>query len=475
MLFASSLLLTLSVLSGNETDPSWGRFRGPNGSGVVNDFGALPDALGPEDHCIWRTELSAGYSSPVLTKSCVFVTRVDGVDLYSVCMDRFTGEILWETAAPKKLDAPHRNVNSPAASTPVTDGENLYVFFEKCGGLLSYDAEGKLRWSLEIGPFKSPYGMGTSPILAGDQIIMQCDHDAGSFLLAVNKDTGKETWRTDRPGTLHGFSSPILYSPEEGPEQLIVSSSYQAAGYSVENGEKLWWVGGLAWQAKSLPVLHGDKLFVHSWMASPTEFGVRKLTKTWEEALEEMDGDDNQEISKAEAEPLGVERVWFLYDMNADDIIDEEEWGYALSRTSAGNGLYAIQLGGKGELPAEAVLWKFRRSLPNIPSPLIVDDLLYILKEGGILTSIDLEEGESVHSARIEGAQDTYYASPVAADNRIITASQEGRVAIIEAGPEWKILNVREFGEEIWATPAIDDGQVFIRTENALYGFDTSE
>ncbi|HET8549904.1 MAG TPA: PQQ-binding-like beta-propeller repeat protein, partial [Bryobacteraceae bacterium] len=135
------------------------------------------------------------------------------------------------------------------------------------------------------------------------------------------------------------------------------------------------------------------------------------------------------------------------------------------------NGLYAIRLGGRGDVTATHVVWRYDKGLPNIPSPLLYRDALYVLREGGILTTLDPADGKVIREARIEGAVDSYFASPVAADGKVITASQEGKVAVIRAGRQWELLSVNEFGEEIWATPAMADNQIFIRTQRALYCF----
>ena len=451
-----------------DDDAAWGRFRGPNGSGVA-EGADLPDTLG-EDNLSWRVTLPPGYSSPVLTDSRVIVTAVDEVMLLTFCFDRETGEEVWVVESPAPLDAPSRNMTNPAAPTPATDGENVYVYFEH-NGLMSYDAAGDLRWQVDLGPFQVVYGMGTSPVLHGDTLLFQADHDGGSFLLALDKDTGEERWRTARPGTTHGFSSPAVYEPAEGPTEVVVSGSYEVAGYDITNGEKLWWVDGLAWQAKCLPIVHEDVAYVSSWMASPSELGAKPIRIEWAEALETFDADENDVLSQDELSELGLERLWMLYDLDDDGGMDQEEWGYAVARATAKNGLVAIQMGGRGNVTDSHVAWNFRRSLPNIPSPVFYDGLLYVLKEGGVLTSLDPATGEIVHDGRVEGAISTYYASPVAGDGKLVTVSHEGELALIEAGAEWSVRSVHALGEKVWATPAVAGEQVFVRSMEALYCF----
>lgn len=118
------------------------------------------------------------------------------------------------------------------------------------------------------------------------------------------------------------------------------------------------------------------------------------------------------------------------------------------------------------------MLWSYRRSLPNFPSPLLYEGVLYVLKEGGILTALDPKSGEVLKAGRIEGALDDYFASPVAADGKLFTASHAGRLAVLAAGPDWRVLSVSDLEEEIWATPAIAGSQIFVRTQEALYCFE---
>ena len=141
----------------------------------------------------------------------------------------------------------------------------------------------------------------------------------------------------------------------------------------------------------------------------------------------------------------------------------------------AANGLYAIRLGGSGDVTGSHVEWTWKRSLPNVPSPILMDGVLYVLKEGGVLTALDPATGETHSAGRIEGAEEGYYASPVAAGDHILTASQGGKVALIAAGAEWEVLEVADFEEEIWATPALAQDGLYLRTQSALYAFGTPD
>jgi outer membrane protein assembly factor BamB len=448
---------------------TWPGFRGANSSGVA-DASHLPVQFGPGKNLLWKVALPPGYSSPVLSETRVFLTAYEGDKLYTMALDRKTGKTAWKKEAPRAR-VTKRPVNTPVSSTPVTDGENVYVFFEDFG-VLSYAPDGTERWRYPMPAFNAPYGMGSSPILVDGKVVMACDQDTDSFLLALNQKDGKAAWKTERPESTHSFSTPIVYRPAKGPAEIILSGAYQIAAYSAQTGEKLWWVWGMAWQSKSTPVIGGDTLYVHSWMANMSELGMQKDdVPTFAEVLKQKDADKDGRLSKDEAPDPGMKPVWFLFDLNKDGYIDEREWEVHRKRAAARSGLYAIRLGGKGDVTTTHVLWKYEKSLPNIPSPVLYKNVIYVLREGGILTSLDVATGKPIKQARLEGAVDPYFSSPVAADNKIYTVSKSCKVAVVKAAGEWELLAVNDLDEECWATPAIADDHLYIRTQNSLYCF----
>jgi outer membrane protein assembly factor BamB len=425
----------------------WPRFRGPNGTGVA-DARDLPQEVGPTRNLAWKSTLPPGFSSPVLTDTTVFLTAYEDEKLYTIGIDRKTGKERFRADAPAPLPGKPKPPNSPVSPSPATDGTNVYVFFDTFG-LISYGLDGKERWRHALGPFNFPYGAGSSPIIAGRNVVLLCDQDTNSFLLAVDKDSGKQRWKTERSQATHGFSTPVLHTPRKGPAELIVSGAYELTGYSAETGDRLWWVTGMAWQAKSVPVVAGDVVYVHSWMASLTELGHKPVMVSWEQAVQQYDKNNDGKIQKEESPDESLVKIWFLYDLDKDGTLGNKDWDYLLARGAAKNGLYAIRLGGRGDITATNVLWRYDKGLPNIPSPLLYGDALYVLREGGILTTLNPADGKLIKQARIEGAVDSYFASPVAADGKVFTASQEGKVAVIRAGREWELISVSEFGEEI--------------------------
>jgi outer membrane protein assembly factor BamB len=467
--FPALILLFAAALQGA---PAWSRFRGPNGTGVA-ETGRLPEAFGKTSNQIWRTALSPGYSSPVAGDRCIFLTSYDGpkeaLRGYTHCIDKKTGAEVWKQQG-FELKKKFISVNTPVSPTPVTDGSTVYVFFE-AAGMIAYATDGKELWRRELGTFNNPYGMANSPVLAGGLLILQADQDTGSYLLAMSVKDGSTVWRVERPHAQHGYSSPSLYRPKKGPEQLIVSESYQVTGYELKTGKRLWWVNGMAWQAKSVPVIDGDTLYLHSWMAELSELVKLPRGLSWEQFLAEYDKDKDGKIAKPEAPDQEMTRLWFLFDIDRSGTLEKSDYDIVQSRTTAKSGFFAIQLGGLGDITDKAILWKAEKSLPNIPSPVFYRGVLYILKEGGILTAYNPKNGEVLKQGRIEGALGGYFASLVGSDGKIFAASQEGQVAVVQASGDWQVLKVNDLGEEIWATPAIDSGKLYVRTQQALYCF----
>jgi len=200
MVLWCTLLLAVAVPAAD-----WTQFRGPNGSGVSPSKN-VPDRFDSQHNFLWRTPLPAGHSSPVFTEDRIFVTAFEAKTLLTICLDRSTGKIAWRRPAPREREESFQPTNSPAPPTPVTDGSNVYVFFGDFG-LLSYGADGNERWRLPLGPFNNANGHGSSPILADGKLVLICDQDTDSFLLAVDPSNGRELWKTMRPEYTRGYAT----------------------------------------------------------------------------------------------------------------------------------------------------------------------------------------------------------------------------------------------------------------------------
>lgn len=460
--------LLAALLGGALLAEDWPQFRGPNGAGISENTG-LPVEMGPEKNVVWKTPLPPGHSSPVLAGDRIYLTAYEGNALLTFALDRATGRILWRREAPRPRQQELHKSNSPASPSPVSDGRNVYVFFTDFG-LLAYGPDGNERWRIPLGPFNNPFGMGASPVLAGGTLLQACDAESGSFFLAVDKETGKVMWRVERPEYTRGFSTPVLYRPPGGPVQAILAGSYQLTSFDVETGKPVWWTRGLTWQLKPTPVMGKDAIYVLGW-AGGSDTGMQEEIPPFEDVLARWDADKDGKLEKGEVPDAKILKDWRQTDLDSDGALGARDWTLYRSRRAAQNGLCAFRLGGKGDTTATSLLWRYSKSLPNVPSPLLYQDVLYLAKEGGILTTLDPATGEVLKQGRLTGALSPYFASPVGADGKVYLLSQAGNLVVVKAGREWEILAVNNLDDEAYATPAIVDGKLYVRTRSALYCF----
>jgi len=442
----------------------WPRFRGPNGSGTSAATG-LPNSFGPAENLRWRTPFVAGHASPVLGDGMVFLTGADERSLVVACFARDTGALRWERRLERARKQEVYPANGSATPSPTTDGQNVYAFFPELG-LVSFDAQGKERWKLPLGPFVNFYGMAGSPILAGGTLVLLCDQQQGSFLLAVDAATGKERWRTERKGLIESWTTPVVY-PAEKPESVIVFGTFSVCAYSLATGKEEWRLGSVGYTPVCSPVLwerpEGALLF-----ASVPFHAEGGPMPPFETLTSSNDKDTDGKLTKVElaGSPMADHFGWA--DANKDDFIDAAEWKFISDGMSTKDyGLVAFRIGAKE--PSE--VWRAKRGLPSIATPLVHDDLVYLVKSGGMLTTLDAASGKELGFQRLEEAGGEYDASPIAADGKLFLASQEGRITVLAAGPEPKVLSSCDLGETIHATPAIGGGALFVRTEKALYCF----
>jgi outer membrane protein assembly factor BamB len=291
----------LALLTGCCFQPAsaqdWPRFRGPNGTGVSDTTG-LPVEFGPEKNLAWRREIPFGRSSPIVTEDRVFLTAVLGDKLVTMSLDRATGRIVWRREVIRSRTHDGYRGNDTASPTPATDGRNVYAFFPDLG-LISYGPDGKERWRSPLGPFESFYGLSASPIVHDGMVLLVCDQTRGSFLLAVDKDDGHVRWRTERKVLFEAFSTPVVYLPEKGPAQLVVSGSDRVDGYSMDKGLNLWWVGGHGRYPIATPAVANGIVYAAG------EGSDQPPYPTFEEELRTLDKNQDGKISREEfaAEP----------------------------------------------------------------------------------------------------------------------------------------------------------------------------
>ena len=463
------LLFCLSLTANAQT---WSQFRGPNGAGVATEAN-LPTEVGPEKNVVWKTALPAGHSSPVLTKDKIFVTAYEGEKLLVIALNRADGKIIWQSEVPHPRKQALHKSNSPASPSVVTDGKSVFAFFTDFG-LIAFTTEGKEQWRMPLGPFNNPFGMGSSPILADEKLLLNCDSESASFFLAVNKNTGKVIYRVERPEATRGFSTPILFKPTNAPLQVLVAGSLHLSAYDVATGKEVWYLRGLTWQIKPTPVMGKGMLYVLGW-AGGADPGQQEIIAPFAEVLAKYDADKDGKLSQAEAPNPQMPKAWNDFDLDRDGTLGERDWHAYQAKRAVVNGVLAFALEPtinlSGDMTDKLLRWRFEKMLPNTPSPLLYQDVLYLLKEGGILTSINAATGAEIKRGRLQGALGDYYASPVAGDGKLFALSEEGKLTILKAGGAWEILSVNDLGEAAHATPALADGKLYVRTHKTLYCF----
>jgi outer membrane protein assembly factor BamB len=439
--FGRSFILLIGLLSTfallDNLSPSghaanWPQWRGPTGMGVSTEKN-LPAEWSATKNIKWKTPIAGrGHSSPIVWGERIFLTTaiegeivpgakavkhmLDGDKEFLhpdsvgadhkhtfkvICLDRQTGKILWERTAFEgtPYDNRHRK-SSFASSTPATDGKLVYAFFGS-EGLFAYDMKGNLAWKADLGKLGTVgMGTGTSPVLFENLVLMQCDEENGaaSFIVALDKKTGKEVWKTPRKVQV-SWATPVLVRTARRAE-LVTSGTEAIIAYDPATGKELWRHKGVESNAIPSPVANSETVFVSAGF--PAKIAM------------------------------------------------------------------AITLGGNGDL-AETVAWKYEKGTAYVPSPVLYGDYLYLTTDRGILTCLDAKTGQVKYEGGRVPIPATFTASPVAVDGKILLTSEDGDTFIVKAGPSHEIIGTNTIGEPVYASPAIADGRIYIRSEKNLY------
>jgi outer membrane protein assembly factor BamB len=403
----------------------------------------LPTDIGPTTNVIWKMTIPGGHSSPVVSGNRVYLTAVREKKLLTMAIDGRDGKLLWEAEAPYKALEKIHLIGSHAQSTPATDGERVLSLFGSCG-LFCYDRTGKQLWHRPMGPFKNDFGAGSSPVIWGDWVLLSQDHDQDSFLVAFDKRTGKTVWKTDRSEFLRGYCTPVVWDAA-GCKQVVVAGTLRVAGYDLATGKEVWTVRGLSRTVCMTPVVGDDALlYVAGWSAG---------------------GDADARI---EVEPFDTERFTQV-DLDKDGSITREEYERFRELFEKGqNVVLAVRPGGKGDVTETHVVWRNTKQVALCASPLYYAGHIFTVKDGGFLSCLDARNGKLLKRDRLPGSGN-YYSSPVEGDGKVYLLSERGRLTVVNAAPEWKILSSKNLEEDAYATPAIVDGRIYVRTAGHLF------
>ena len=409
---------------------NWPQFRGEKVDGLATGD-TLPDTWSTTENVVWKADIPGwGWSSPVVWGTKIFVTsavgelereklvvggypggRVKPTDVHrwmTYCIDFDTGKFLWEQEAHRGVPPEERHPkNSFANATPITDGERVYALQENIG-MFCYDMNGNKQWEQRWGsfPMRGGWGPGTSPVLHKNTIYLVNDNERESFMLALDKTTGKELWRVAREERSN-WSTPYIWE-HEGRTEIVTIGTGKIRSYALD-GKLLWELVGTSGLVSQTPVAKHGLLYV----GAGYHYG-----------------------------PL-----------------------YAVRPGATGN----ITLTGD-ETSNQWIAWSQSRSSSIHPCYLISDERLFVLFDAGLLTCLNAKNGDTIFPRkRLDTGGGRFYASPWAYNGKVFLLNEDGTTWVVEDGPEFKVLGKNVLNDYAWATPAIARGSLFLRTYSGLY------
>ena len=476
----------LSLKSGTVL-ADWPQFRGKNSEGVYQGA-PVPTEFGPTKNRLWTLDVPEGHSSPVIHGGALYLTSCNRAEktLSVHCIDRQTGKSKWTKAiSVSEFERGHPSFN-PASSSPATDGERVVAYFGSYG-LVCYDRQGNLLWEIKMPVTKSYAGNATSPAIVGDKVILYRGNLVDHYVLAVDKATGKEIWKVPQQEPfaleLACTSCPVVFE-----DKLVLHSARSVQALALDSGKRIWEVK-CATTATSTPVIAGDQVIVAAWnkMGEPA---LRPRFPTYPELIEKHDSNRDQVLSKneypvmwifhrpegAEAPENGATLRFRSVDQNKDGKLSKGEWEIQLKRMAAfragykTHGMLSIPIQSQGKLQQTNVKTLVEQGVPEVPSPLVHQGLLYFVKNGGSLSCVDLQTGKRVYRIRTKG-KGTHYASPVIVNDCLYSFAGDGQVSIVSVGRNGKVIATNKLDDRVYASPAVKDGVLYVRTHSKLYAF----
>ncbi|MEE2937273.1 MAG: PQQ-binding-like beta-propeller repeat protein [Planctomycetota bacterium] len=415
-----SVPLFLFVHPNHSLADNWGSWRGPNHNGVSREKD-VPRQWSQDSNVAWRTELPgpAG-ATPVVWGDQVFLTTIDGESLMLMCFG-IDGQEQWRRQVGKGNKKARGDEGNSASPSPITDGMHVWSFMGT-GDLACFTVAGEPVWKTNLqqryGKFNIAFGMSATPVMHENRLFFQLIHGDGkpdtqeAIVVAIDATTGEHLWKVDRitgasKENEHSYASPILYD-HGGTTLLITHGADYTIAHSLLDGKEIWRLGGLNPQGKSY---HPTLRFVSSPAA-------------------------------------------------ADGIV--------ICPTAKNGPVFAVIPNQQGNLTdSDAVLWIRDDHTPDVPSPLIHEDLVYLCRENGMLLVLDRETGEEVYMNRTHSHR--HRASPVYADGHLYLTARDGKISVVKAGRDFEIVAQNETGESMSASPVIANGTIYLRTFEALW------
>jgi outer membrane protein assembly factor BamB len=468
------LILSISVTAGLAADRplAWPQVRGPDGSGVA-DGQKPPVELGPDRNVKWKVPVPSGVSSPIVVGDNLVLTAFDGGKLYTIAYRRVDGKEVWRVLAPaKQFEKFHPVEESPAASTPASDGERIVAYFGS-SGLFCYDRDGKELWKFEAPPaLNGAFGSGVSPIIADGLVVLVRDELRNSRILALDLATGSLRWEKKRLGPI-SYCTPVVWDGPDG-KQVVAAGAQRLIAYDLQTGAEKWFVNGMLSGPCASPVVTDDLLFYAGWSPGGADDKQNQMP-SFDSWLQKGDTNKDGVLSRDEVARLGWQDFFDGFDTNGDGKITREEWEGVQKFISGGmNSAFAVRSGGTGDLTGSHLLWRKKRGLPYVPSGLVYRGQYILVKDGGLVSTYDLKTGKEIYVQERVAASGRYYASPVAANGNIyFTSLEHGAITVLQAGTDRPKVVARNprLGERVAATPATADNTLYVRTEKHLYAF----
>ena len=398
---------------------NWPGWRGPSGDGVSAGEG-IPTKWSSTENIAWKIAVPGeGHSSPIVWGDKVFLTSslTEKNKRILLCIDRLSGQTVWQRDVVQSPPETIHRLNSRASGTPATDGKQVYVTFMRAEGdkviapnvgserlitpgkiiVAAYDLDGNEKWKTNVGDFVSAHGFNTCPVLFEDLVILNGDHDGDAYLVALDRQFGRERWRIRRENKTRSYVTPIIREID-GITQMILSGSLCVASYDPRNGKRHWIVDGPTEQFVASMVYDGNYVFATG--------------------------------------------------------------GYPERHT------LAIRPGGKGNVTDTHIAWRTTRGAAYVPSPIISGRYLLMVADSGIASCFEARTGKRHWMERLPGGHSP---SPVSADGLVYFVSDRGVATVIRPSETFAVIAKNELGEPVSASPAISQGQIFLRTHQHLY------
>ena len=418
---AGMLCLSITVVTNAENWPSW---RGPQGNGLSSEKG-LATEWAPDKNVAWKLPLPgpAG-STPIIWENRIFLTSVNPAgELLLIAADT-DGKQLWQQVVASGNQDARGDEGNSASPSPVTDGKHVWTFMGN-GALACYTFEGALVWKADIparyGKFDIQFGMSSTPVLDDGVLYLQLIHGDGdpktreACVIALDGATGNQVWRVDRPSDAeaeneHSYASPVMYQGPEG-KLLLSHGADVIVAHDLKDGHEVWRCGGLN-RRDDVSLKYDPTLrFVASPITAP---------------------------------------------------------GVVVAPSAKQHPVLAFRPDGQGDITnvADKHLWTWKKT-PDVPSPIIVDDLVYLCMENGIVTTLEAQTGKEVYTQSTH--RQRHRASPVYGDGKLYVTARDGRITVLQAGRDFKVLATNDLGEDQSSSPAISNGTIYLRTFQHLW------